>query len=35
MIGRRWLVADGHLEVDGKVIYQMNDFSLCSWRLIA
>ena len=24
----RLLVADGHLEVDGKVIYQMNDFSI-------
>jgi 3-hydroxymyristoyl/3-hydroxydecanoyl-(acyl carrier protein) dehydratase len=22
------LVADGHLRVDGKVIYQMNDFSI-------
>ena len=25
---RRWLLADGHLEVDGKIIYQMNDFSI-------
>jgi 3-hydroxymyristoyl/3-hydroxydecanoyl-(acyl carrier protein) dehydratase len=25
---RRWLRADGHLMVDGKVIYQLNDFTL-------
>jgi len=25
---RRWLKADGYLLVDGKVIYQMNDFTL-------
>jgi 3-hydroxymyristoyl/3-hydroxydecanoyl-(acyl carrier protein) dehydratase len=25
---RRWLKADGHLLVDGKVIYQMNDFAI-------
>ena len=25
---RRLLVADGHLEVDGRVIYQLNDFSI-------
>ena len=24
----RLLVADGHLQVDGKVIYRMNDFSI-------
>ncbi len=26
--GRRWLKADGFLEVDGRVIYGMNDFTL-------
>jgi acyl transferase domain-containing protein/3-hydroxymyristoyl/3-hydroxydecanoyl-(acyl carrier protein) dehydratase len=25
---RRWLLADGNLEVDGRVIYQMRDYSL-------
>ncbi len=25
---RRWLLADGYLEVDGRIIYQMNDFAL-------
>lgn len=25
---RRWLLADGHLEVDGRIIYQMHDFSI-------
>ncbi|MGP0066156.1 MAG: acyltransferase domain-containing protein [Isosphaeraceae bacterium] len=25
---RRWLLADGHLEVDGRIIYQLNDFSI-------
>ena len=25
---RRWLKADGFLEVDGRVIYQMFDFTL-------
>jgi acyl transferase domain-containing protein/3-hydroxymyristoyl/3-hydroxydecanoyl-(acyl carrier protein) dehydratase len=25
---RRWLKAEGYLEVDGRVIYQMNDFTL-------
>ena len=28
MIGHGLLVADGHLQVDGKVIYKMNDFSI-------
>ena len=26
--GRKWLKADGFLDVDGRVIYQMNDFTL-------
>ena len=25
---RQWLLADGYLEVDGRIIYQMNDFSI-------
>lgn len=25
---RRWIKADGFLDVDGRVIYQMNDFTL-------
>ena len=25
---RRWLKADGFLDVDGRLIYQMNDFTL-------
>jgi acyl transferase domain-containing protein/3-hydroxymyristoyl/3-hydroxydecanoyl-(acyl carrier protein) dehydratase len=25
---RRWLMADGYLEVDGRIIYQMNDFAI-------
>ena len=25
---RRRLFADGHLEVDGKIIYQMHDFAI-------
>ena len=31
----RLLAADGHLEVDGKVIYQMNDFSIRLGRRLA